>query len=150
MLIEAWLTSNHDSWKNTTQLNRDNLNLHTTDRPQGGGGGLTLITRKGLTVSLHGKGTKPSFEFVHWSVKSRNITLNIHGIYHSPYSLTHKITNQMFVDDFTDYVSIFLPDHQNNIYIGEFNLHISDKQDTDSAIFNNSTKAMGLYQHMHF
>ena len=65
VLTKTWLTSNHGSWKNTTQLNRDNLNLHTTDRPQGRGGGLALITRKGLTVSLHDKCTKPSFEFAH-------------------------------------------------------------------------------------
>ena len=67
-----------------------------------------------------------------------------------PYSLTNKITNQMFIDDFTDYVSTSLPDHQNNIYIGDFNLHVSDQQDTDSAIFNDSIEAMGLYQHVHF
>ena len=132
------------SKKNTTQLNRDNLNLYTTDRPQGRGGGLAL------TVSLHNKGTKPSFEFAHWYVKSRNTTLNVHGIYHPPYSLTNKITNQMFIDDFTDYVSTSLPDHQNNIYIGDFNLHVSDQLDTDSAIFNDSIEAMGLYQHVHF
>ena len=64
--------------------------------------------------------------------------------------LTTKITNQMFIDDFTDYVSTSLPDHQNNIYIDDFNLHVSDQQDTDSAIFNDSIEAMGLYQHMHF
>ena len=148
VLTETWLTSNHDSWKNTTQFNRDNLNLHTADRPQGRGG-LALITREGLTVSLHDKGTKPSFEFAHWSVKSRKTTLNIHGIYHPPYSLTNKITNQMFIDDFT----MFQHHYQiikNNIYIGNFNLHVSDQQDTDSAIFNDSTEAMGLYQHVHF
>ena len=56
----------------------------------------------------------------------------------------------MFIDAFTDYVSTSLPDHQNNIYIGDFNLHVSDQLDTDSAIFNDTIEAMGLYQHMHF
>ena len=116
VLTETWLTSNHDFWKNATQLNRDNLNLYTADRPQGRGGGLALITKKGLTVSLHDKGTKPSFEFAHWSVKSRNTTLNIHGIYHLPYSLTNKITNQMFIDDFTDCFNIITRSSNQHIH----------------------------------
>ena len=40
--------------------------------------------------------------------------------------------------------------NSNNIYTGDFNLHVSDSQDTDSAIFNDSIEAMGLYQHIHF
>ena len=46
VLTGTWLTSNHNFWKNTTQLNRNNLKLHTADRPQGRGGGLTLIAKK--------------------------------------------------------------------------------------------------------
>ena len=56
----------------------------------------------------------------------------------------------MFIDEFCDYVSTHLPDNPNNIFIGDFNLHVSDDQDTDSAIFNDSIDAMGLYQHVQF
>ena len=56
----------------------------------------------------------------------------------------------MFVDEFCDYVSTYLPDNPDYIFIGDFNLHVSDDQDTDSAIFNDSIDAMGLYQHVQF
>ena len=56
----------------------------------------------------------------------------------------------MFVDEFMDFVSNTLPNYSNNIYIGDFNLHISDATDTDSAIFSDATEAMGLYQHVAF
>ena len=56
----------------------------------------------------------------------------------------------MFIDDFCEYASIHLPDNPNNIFIGDFNLHVSDDQDTDSAIFNDSIDAMGQYQHAQF
>ena len=56
----------------------------------------------------------------------------------------------MFIDDFCEYASIHLPDNPNNIFIGDFNLHVSDDQDTDSAIFNDCIDAMGLYQHVQF
>ena len=56
----------------------------------------------------------------------------------------------MFIGDFCDYVSTHLPDNPNNIFIGAFNLNVSDDQDTDSTIFNDSIDAMGLYQHVQF
>ena len=42
-----------------------------------------------------------------------------------------------------------LPSHHNNLYIRDFNLHVSE-EDTDPAIFNDSIDAMGPYQHVGF
>ena len=71
-------------------------------------------------------------------------------IYHPPYSLTNKVTNSKFIEEFTDYVSTCLPEYPNNIFIGNFNLHVSDELDMDAAIFNDSIDALGLYQHVGF
>ena len=43
-----------------------------------------------------------------------------------------------------------LPGHPNKIFLGDFNLHVSNALDTDSAIFNDSIDVMGLYQHVGF
>ena len=75
--------------------------------------------------------------------------LAIHGIYHPPPSIANKTTNSLFIEDFTDFVSATLPSHSNNIYIGDFNLHVSE-EGTDPIIFNDSIEAMGLYQHVNF
>ena len=56
----------------------------------------------------------------------------------------------MSINEFTEYVSAVLPEHHNNIFLSDFNLHVSDSLDTDSAIFNDSIEAMGLYQHVGF
>ena len=56
----------------------------------------------------------------------------------------------MFIDDFVDYISIAMPVYRNNLFIGDFNLHVSDVDNTDSAIFNDSIEAMGLFQHVGF
>ena len=48
VLTETWLMSNHQFWKDTTILNRDNLTLHTLDRSQGRGGGLALVAKRHL------------------------------------------------------------------------------------------------------
>ena len=43
-----------------------------------------------------------------------------------------------------------LPEHLNNIFLGDFSLHVSNALDADSAIFNDSIDAMSLYQHVGF
>ena len=91
-----------------------------------------------------------SFEFAVWELKTKNTPITIHGIYHPPYSLTNKITNGRFIEEFTDYVSTSLHKCPNNIYLGDFNLHVSDALDTDSAIFSDTTEALDLYQHVGF
>ena len=150
VLTETWLNSNHDLWKDTCTLNRDHLRLHTANRKEGRGGGLALINRSQYPCRTIHSGSKPSFEYAAWELKVKNTVITIHSIYHPPYSLTNKITNGRFIEEFTDYVSTSLPEHQNNIFIGDFNLHVSDSQDKDSAIFNDTIEAMGLYQHVGF
>ena len=90
------------------------------------------------------------FEFAVWELKIKSTTITIHGLYHPPYSLMNKITNGKFIEEFTEYVSTNLPGHQNNIFLGDFNLHICNALDTDSAIFNDSIDAAGLYHHIGF
>ena len=43
-----------------------------------------------------------------------------------------------------------LPERCNNIVLGDFNLHASNDEDINSAIFNDTTEAMGVYQHVSF
>ena len=81
-------------------------------------------------------------------VKDKPITIT--GIYHPPYSTRNKITNAMFLDNFTDLTTKLMQDHLNNVFIGNFNLHISKENDVNAAIFNDSIEALGLYQHITF
>ena len=150
VLTETWLNSNHGLWKDTCTLNRAQLRLHTADRGEGRGGGLALIIKAQYPCKTIQKGSMSSFEFAVWELKAKSTIITVHGIYHPPYSLTNKITNGRFIEEFTDYVSTSLSKHPNNIYLGDFNLHVSNTLDTDSAIFNDTTEALGLYQHVGF
>ena len=150
VLMETWLNSNHDQWKDTTMLNNNQLRLHTADQKEDRGGGLALIHKAHYPVQFIKSGNKPSFEHATWELRIKSTTITIHGIYHPPYSLTNKITNGKFIEDFTEFVSTTLPSHQNNIFLGDFNLHVSDALDIDSTIFNDSIDALGLYQHVGF
>ena len=150
VITETWLKAKDDHWKGTTPLNRNSLKLHTADQARGKGGGIAVITKNHYQVNLVAKHNSRlnSFECTTWKVTAKNTTFTIHCVYHPPYSLTNKTTNGIFIDEFTDFASTFLPDHSNNIFIGDFNLHVSDPNNNDSAIFNDTIEAMGLIQHV--
>ena len=149
VLTETWLNDKHKQWKDCTVLDKDGLSLSTVDRVGRKGGGLALIHKTAYNTKLLDRGTRPTFEHATWELKAKKETLAIHGIYHPPPSLTNKTTNSQFTEDFTDFVSTTLPSHPNNIYIGDFNLHISEEE-TDPISFSDTIEAMGLYQHVNF
>ena len=70
-----------------------------------------------------------------------SITLHIHLLIRSPTQCSLMTV---------DYVSTTIPVYHNNLFLGNFNLHVSNIDDTDSAILNDSIDAIGLYQHMCF
>ena len=121
------------------------------DRVGRKGGGLALIHKSTYKTKLIDKGSRPTFEHASWELRIKNVNLVIHGIYHLPPLLKNKTTNGMFIEEFIEFVSTTLPSHPNSMYIGDFNLHVSEEDtETDPAIFNDSIEAMGLYQHVGF
>ena len=48
----------------------------------------------------------------------------------------------------SDFATQIIPEHNNNIFIGDFNLHVSNSDNNDSAIFNDTIEAMGVLQHV--
>ena len=90
------------------------------------------------------------FEAGHWMITIQNSTLNIFGIYHPPYSISQKITNYMFLDDLTDYLTEWMVSFRNIIICGEFNIHIDDPNDTEAQIFNDTMEVLELQQHVRF
>ena len=131
-------------------MNRDPYNILIHNRQDRRGGGIALIVKSVFVTRLLESGTANSFEYATWkiSIKQRSITLTV--LYHPPYSLRNKSTNKSFLDEFTDLMANLLSERKNNIVLGDFNLHVSNDDDIDSAIFNDTIEAMGLYQHVSF
>ena len=84
------------------------------------------------------KGNTPTFEYATWKLTIKSRSLTITGIYHPPHSTKSKITNKMFIDDFTEFSTKLLSEQSNNIITADFTLHTSDDDDTDVAIFTDT------------
>ena len=72
--------------------------------------------------------------------------LSIVVIYHPPYTNKNPITNNMLIDDFTDWLVEEIMLHDNLVILGNFNLHINDLDNPDTGIFLDTVTAMGLNQ----
>ena len=131
-------------------LNQHGLSINHVNRTKGRCGGLALISKSHYKVEPINSVKYPSFEHATWKVMVKDKPITITRIYHPPYSTRNKITNAMFLDDFTDLTTKLMPDHLNNVYIGDFNLHVSKEDDINAAFFNDSIEALGLYQHVTF
>ena len=83
-----------------------------------------------------------------WSVNCNSKTFHLHGIYHPPPGTTDHITNTMFIDDITEYLTSKLQEKSNNIILGDFNMHIDDSSSNDTIIFNDTMATLGLDQHI--
>ena len=69
-------------------------------------------------------------------------------MYHPLPKGKQKTTNGMFIDDITELLTNKLPQYQNSILLGDFNVHIEDQTNTDATVFNETMIALRLEQHI--
>ena len=147
---ESWLkdTEADQIWVQGCDFNRSPFQCHHANRHGRTGGGLMLICKSTMDVKeIQSRNTR-SFEHATWSVSINNKSLTITGIYHPP--AKDGITNAMFTDDVTEHLSGILTNKQNNIILGDFNMHIDDPLDPEACIFNDTLSALGLIQQVTF
>ena len=95
-------------------------------------GGLALIYRSNITMTEIAQRKHRSFEDAHWMTTIGTSSLNILGIYHPGYSVGQKITNAMFLDDLTEYLTDWMASYRNIITCGDLNIHIDNPCDTEA------------------
>ena len=71
-------------------------------------------------------------------------------VYHPPYSERAPITNAMFLEEVTDFLTTFLVEHNNIIITGDFNIHVNNTNDPVAQIFLDTMEALGLDNHVNF
>ena len=89
-----------------------------------------------------------TFEKAVWRDRYPGVEFTVCSIYHPPYSETHQVTNNQFVDEFFEYIAEELVEHKNLVITGDFNLHVNDPEDQDGEVFIDTMLALGLDQHV--
>ena len=131
----------------TSDLNAHPYIFHNgVSRSTSRGGSVALITKDNIKVSKRNYGLCRSFEHATWSLTLSNKTITITGVYHPPPK--EHVTNGMFIDDFTQYLTKLLQNFKNNIITGDFNMQIEDPTNTGAVSFNDTLCTFGLTQHV--
>ena len=151
LITETWTkdTQENLTWLNQSELCQGHYEISTHNRPgETWGGGIALIFGKNDNMTFLEKGNTPTLEYAIWRYTIRNKPLHIIRIYHPPHKGKHSTTNRMFIDDITELLTNKLPQYQNSILLGDFNIHIEDQMNVDAVMFNETMRALSLEQHV--
>ena len=110
------------------------------------GGGLALLYKQDMKIKKTKAQHLHTMEYAIWHVSLKNKSINILGIYHPPPK--QHLTNTIFLDEVTELLTTRLPNIENPIILGDFNMHIEDTNDYNSKIFVDMMEALGLKQHI--
>ena len=101
--------------------------------------------KTGLPTKKLDEGQLQSFQFAVWSMKIPGSNMTIIAIYHPPYLTRCPVTNNMFLDDFTEWLPSQLVRNNNILLAGYFNIHMNKATiDDEPGLFVSTIEAMGF------
>ena len=109
--------------------------LHDQIRSHRGGGGIALLSRTELSVTLHTAGEKTSFEFAEYIVIVGNNKVKVAIIYRTPYSEKHPVTVATFLSEFAEYLESIVLSSERLLIVGDMNIHVDVPDDADAIKF---------------
>ena len=75
-----------------------------------------------------------TFEKAIWQVRYPGVDVTVCAIYHSQYLETYQVTNNQFLDDFSEFLAEVLAEHRNLVITGDFNLHVNNSEDQGGEV----------------
>ena len=147
LITETWLndTPQDIAWLHQSDLLQAGYAISTHNRPTRGGG-LALLYKDNMKIKKIETQHLCMIEYAIWHVSIKNKTIHILGIYHPPPK--QHLTNAIFLDELMELLTARLPNIENAIILGDFNIHIEDTNDYNSKIFIDTMEALGLKQHI--
>ena len=150
IFTETWLEEKDQQWIEGCALNNHGYRLVHHDRKHKRGGGIALTYKEWIKAKHIDCGEKDTFEFLSAHLTLCTTTITILCIYHPQASTVNQTSNSRFIDEFLEFLTTFVPAHDNILIGGDFNLHIGDKHDLDAEVFSESMESLGFIQHVKF
>lgn len=113
------------------------------------GGGIAVIYRQGIPVSLNKKIEKfTTFEVMEVTLQSDKNLIRFINIYRAPYSKKHRYTVLDFLEEFEQYLQLISNKNGTPILVGDFNIHVQKVDDINSRRFQEILTESSLKQIM--
>ena len=132
-LTETWLTVNDES-DITESLTPEGFTFtHTPRNSKNPGGGVGLLIKSQFKTKPIKSTTFKSFELLEIILKLEDKSIRICNIYRPPPSQKNGFTFNGFIDEFSEYLADLSTLHESVLIVGDFNIHIEDKSNADTA-----------------
>ena len=150
IITETWLKDTGDVWLQGCEPNKNGYKITCSNRKNRQGGGVALVYKDSLIIKMLNMDQPDTFEKAIWQVRYPGVDLTVCAICHPPYSETYQVTNNQFIDEFSEFLAEVLAEHRNLVITGNFNLHVNDSEDQEGEVFTDTMLVFGLDQHVPF
>ena len=124
-----------------------NYSISNCSRENRSSGGLALVYKKFLDLIQAHKGAKSSFEFAKWHLKYKGQSTMVVGVYRTPYFRNHPVTEEVFLNEFADFLKNIVMFNGKLIILGDFNLQVNDRENSSGSRFLDLLESVGLVNH---
>ena len=142
VLTETWLKGDIRDEPIIAELKPNGYKIHHISRCKTRGGGVALLYKDTLNVTMNRRSTWSSFEYMECSVATSS-PLRLVVIYRPP----HHDFNA-FVRNFTEYLELLVITRSELLLIGDFNIHLDDASNKEGREFSQLLDTFGLSQHV--
>ena len=87
-----------------------------------------------------------SFEVVELHISGRNLSVSVVCLYRTPPSRKNKLSNQLFLQEFPEFLTQFAGSHSDLVLLDDFNFHYDDCADTQVNRLKTMLSDHGLTQ----
>ena len=87
-----------------------------------------------------------SFEVVELHISGRNLFVSVVCLYRPPPSRKNKLSNQLFLQEFPEFLTQFAGSYSDLVLLGDFNFHYDDCADTQVNRLKTVLSDYGLVQ----
>jgi hypothetical protein len=147
-ITETWLKPGDQDKITIGDLTPKGYKLKHIPRPSGRGGGVAILHKEGIRLSLQTKQDYASFEYMEAVLTPGSTNINIIVIYRPPPSTQNRLTVGMFFSDFADYLEELMLVPGDLLLLGDFNFHVDEPSDAATMQFNDLLSSFGLVQHV--
>lgn len=154
-VTETWLTASDRDTRALANI-RDtlpNFVFHHVPRSSTVGVGVGILVHRGFNMTLNQLTSVQSFEYIDISIScpcapSHKIRFLV--VYRPPYTRKNKCTPSKFFEESTSLLEGLHLSRVKTILAGDFNLHMDNANNTDSAAFMELLDLFSLHNHVDF
>ena len=114
------------------------------------GGGTGLLFKETIDARQVVAGEKMSFEFAEYHILFKNFELKLINVYRPPYSDSHRVSINVFLNEFSEFLQAYLLSSIPLLVTGDFNIHVDSEDNPESRSFNDLLESLCCTQHVQF